>query len=120
MRHTRPSARQAENRSQRHRVISPDVQPDSSSPPANLDLERDWFWTGVPAGFIVGVFAAIGWFLAGAWVALIIAIVFVVAGAVWSGRDGKQCRAMFTIGSLVLLLPSLIVEFVVIHHYLGR
>lgn len=96
------------------------VQPDATPPRADLDLERDWFWTGVPAGFIIGVFAAIGWFVAGAWVALVIAVVFLIAGAVWSGRDGGQCRAMFTIGSLILLVPSLIVEFVVIHHYLGR
>jgi hypothetical protein len=86
----------------------------------DLDLERDWFWTGVPAGFIVAVFAAAGWFVAGFWIALIIAVVLVVAGAVWSGRDGAQCRAMFTLGSLILLVPGLIVEFVVIHHYLGR
>jgi hypothetical protein len=96
------------------------VQPDSTPPRANLDLERDWFWTGVPAGFIVAVFAALGWFVAGFWVALAVTVVLVLAGVVWSGRDGKQCRAMFTVGSLILLLPGLIVEFVVIHHVLGR
>jgi hypothetical protein len=96
------------------------VQPDSTPPPKDLDLERDWFWTGVPAGFIIAVFAAVAWLVAGFWVAFIVAVAFVVAGAVWAGRDGGQCRTMFTLGSLLFLLPGLLVEFVVIHHYLGR
>lgn len=96
------------------------MQPDRPQPPADLDLERDWFWTGVPGGFIIGVLAALGWLLAGGWVALVVAVVLVIAGAVWSGRDGAQCRAMFSVGSLILLVPSLIVEYVVIHVYLGR
>jgi hypothetical protein len=96
------------------------VQPDSTPPRADLDLERDWFWTGIPAGFIIAVFAAAAWLLAGWWAALVVAVVLVVAGAVWSGRDGGQCRAMFTIGSLILLAPSLVVEWVVIHHFLNR
>lgn len=96
------------------------MQPDSTPSPPDRDLERDWFWTGVPAGFIVAVFAGVAWFAAGFWVALVVALVLLVAGAVWAGRDGAQCRAMFSVGSLILLVPSLIVEFIVIHHILGR
>lgn len=70
----------------------------------------------MPAGFIVGVLSLLVWRLAG----LIIGLVFLVlvdgAGAVWAGRDGAQCRTMFTLGSLLLLLPTFIVGFVIVRH----
>jgi hypothetical protein len=83
--------------------------PSSGSDPAN-----EWFWTGVPAGFILGVIGVILSLILGFWIGALIILVIVALGGRLAWRDGQESLVRYLAGTAILLIPAAIVYLVVI------
>jgi hypothetical protein len=83
----------------------------SPEPPtgAQPDPANEWFWTGVPAGFILGVVGILLWVLLGFWIGLVIVLAVVAVGARIAIRDGQESLQKYLLGTAVLLVPAAIV-----------
>jgi hypothetical protein len=85
-------------------VNSPEPPPGAPPDPA-----KEWFWTGVPAGFILGVIGILLWVFLGFWIGLVIILALVAVGARIAVRDGPESVQKYLLGTAVLLVPAAIV-----------
>ena len=73
------------------------------------DTAHEWFWTGVPAGFILGVIGMVLWLLIGFWLGALIVLVIVGLGGRLAWRDGQDSLVRYLGGTAVLLVPAAII-----------
>jgi hypothetical protein len=81
-------------------------QPSTGTGP---DPANEWFWTGVPAGFILGVIGVLLWLLLGFWIGALIILAIVGLGGRLAWRDGQESLVRYLAGTAVLLVPAAIV-----------
>jgi hypothetical protein len=84
------------------------------------DPASEWFWTGVPAGFILGVIGTVLWLLVGFWLGSLVVLAAVGFGARLALRDGQQSLVRYLVGTAVFLVPIAIVYLAFIKSLLGR
>lgn len=84
-----------------------DSQESSTGP--QPDPANEWFWTGVPAGFILAVVGLVLWVLLGFWIGALIILAVVAIGGRIAIRDGQDSLVKYLLGTAVLLVPGAIV-----------
>jgi len=93
-------------------VSSPEPPPGAQPDPAN-----EWFWTGVPAGFILAVLGILLWIFVGFWIGLLIVLALVGVGGRIAMRDGPESLQKYLMGTGVLLVPAAIVYLAFIRSF---
>jgi hypothetical protein len=73
------------------------------------DPANEWFWTGVPAGFILGVIGVLLWLLLGFWIGALIILAIVALGGRLAWRDGQDSLVRYLTGTAILLVPAAII-----------
>lgn len=95
-----------------------DTDQPAVTPPG--DPAREWFWTGVPAGFIFSIVGLVVWAVLGLWPSVVLVVALVAATAWLPCRDGTHCLTRYVAGVAVLLVPAAVVYTVFIRAVLGR
>jgi hypothetical protein len=90
--------------------VDPQQPPTGPEP----DPANEWFWTGIPAGFILGVIGVFLWLLLGFWIGALIILAAVAFGGRLAWRDGQESLVRYLAGTAILLVPAAIIYLAVI------
>jgi hypothetical protein len=77
--------------------------------PDGLDTAHEWFWTGIPAGFILAVIGGVLWLILDFWLSALVVLVVVGLGARVANRDGQESLIRYLAGTAVLLVPGFVI-----------